>query len=76
MWMVRGDGGSLYEAFRERCAAAMGWSELAAHARPGVRREQLITPCESMEPHTKPGTLISGASQDWRFVNEVQVDCP
>lgn len=73
MWMVRGDGGSLYEAFRERGAAAMGWSQLAAHARPGVRREQLITLYESMEPHAKRGTVVSGASQVWRFVNEIQI---
>ncbi|WP_199898319.1 hypothetical protein [Methylobacillus glycogenes] len=29
MWMVRGEGGSLYDAFRERNIAAIGWSPLA-----------------------------------------------
>lgn len=32
MWMVRGEGGSLYDAFRERNVVAIGWSQLAAHA--------------------------------------------
>lgn len=39
MWMVRGEGGSLYDAFRERGVAAVGWNRLAAHAKPGVGRK-------------------------------------
>ncbi len=72
MWMVRGEGGSLYEAFRARGVAAIGWNQLAAHAKPGVGRKQLIALYQSVEPQTKPGTVISGASQVWRFVNEIQ----
>ncbi|WP_300620122.1 restriction endonuclease [Dokdonella sp.] len=72
MWMVRGEGGSLYEAFRERGVAAVGWSQLAAHARPGVGREQLIALYRSAEPQAKQGTVVSGASQVWRFVNDIQ----
>ncbi len=29
MWMVRGESVSLYDAFREREVAAVGWSQLA-----------------------------------------------
>ncbi|RCI71621.1 restriction endonuclease, partial [Pseudomonas aeruginosa] len=29
MWMVRGEGGSLYDAFRERGVAAVGGNQLA-----------------------------------------------
>ena len=72
MWMVRGEGGSLYEAFRERGVAAVGWSQLAAHAKPGVGRKQLIALYQSIEPQAKQGTVISGASQVWRFVNDIQ----
>lgn len=71
MWMVRGEGGSLYEAFRERGVVAVGWSQLAAHAKPGVSRKQLIEIFQSAEPQAKQGTAISGASQVWRFVNEI-----
>lgn len=35
MWMVRGDGGSLFDAFRERGVVAVGWNQLAAHAKQG-----------------------------------------
>lgn len=42
MWMVRSEGGSLYDAFRERGVAAIGWTKLAPHAKPGVERKQLI----------------------------------
>ena len=70
--MVRGEGGSLYEAFRERGVAAVGWNQLAAHAKPGVGRKQLIALYQSVEPHAKQGTVISGASQVWRFVNDIQ----
>jgi len=72
MWMVRGEAGSLYDAFREREVAAIGWSQLAAHAKPGVGRKQLIAIYQSAEPQMKQGTVISGASQVWRFVNEIQ----
>lgn len=70
--MVRGEAGSLYDAFREREVAAIGWSQLAAHAKPGVGRKQLIALYQSAEPQMKQGTVISGASQVWRFVNEIQ----
>ncbi|QBF27391.1 restriction endonuclease [Pseudomonas tructae] len=72
MWMVRGEGGSLYDAFREREVAAIGWDQLAPHAKPGVGRKQLMSLYQSIEPQTKQGTIVSGASQVWRFVNEIQ----
>lgn len=72
MWMVRGEGGSLYDAFREQSVVAVGWSQLAPHAKPGVDRKQLISLFQSMEPQSKQGSVISGASQVWRFVNEIQ----
>lgn len=56
MWMVRGEGGSLYDAFRERGVAAIGWNQLAAHAKPGVDRKQLIDWYKSAEPQAKHGT--------------------
>lgn len=37
MWMVRGEGGSLYEAFREQGVVAVGWTQLSAEAKPGVQ---------------------------------------
>lgn len=72
MWMVRGEGGSLYEAFRERGVAAIGWAQLAGHAKPGIGRKQLIALYQSAEPEAKQGTIVSGASQVWRFVNDIQ----
>lgn len=73
MWMVRGDGGSMYESFRERGVVAVGWPTLAAYAKPGVAREDLIALYQQHEPQSKPGTARAGASQLWRFVNEVAV---
>lgn len=72
MWMVRGEGGSLYDVFRDRGVAAIGWNKLAPHAKPGTSRKQLITLFQSAEPEAKAGTIVSGASQVWRFVNEIQ----
>lgn len=70
--MVRGEGGSLYDAFRDRGVAAIGWSQLAPHAKPGVDRKDLITRYQSLDPQAKQGTVVSGASQVWRFVNEIK----
>ncbi|MDF3843252.1 hypothetical protein P3W55_16180 [Pseudomonas citronellolis] len=72
MWMVRGEGGSLYEAFREHGIAAIGWQQISAQAKPGIARKQLIALYQSAEPQMKQGSVISGASQVWRFVNEIQ----
>lgn len=74
MWMVRGESGSLYDTFRERGVVAVGWSKLASHAKPGVGRKQLIALYQSVEPQAKQGTVVSGASQVWRFVNEIRDD--
>ncbi|MCL6690135.1 restriction endonuclease [Pseudomonas sp. R3.Fl] len=72
MWMVRGEGGRLYDAFRERGVAAVGWKQLAAHAKPGVERKRLVALYRSAEPQAKQGAVVSGASQVWRFVNDIQ----
>jgi restriction system protein len=72
MWMVRAEGGTLYDLFRERSAVAIGWTELAAKAKPGMTRQQLIELYRKADPLAKPGTAISGASQVWRFINEVK----
>ncbi|WP_342248028.1 restriction endonuclease [Pseudomonas sp. OTU2001] len=73
MWMVRGESGSLYDAFREREVAAVGWSHLAPHAKLGVGRKELTAMYQALEPQLKKGSVVAGASQVWRFVNEVAV---
>lgn len=73
MWMVRGESGSLYDAFREREVAAVGWSQLAPHAKLGVGRKELTAMYQALEPQLKKGSVVAGASQVWRFVNEVAV---
>lgn len=73
MWMARGDGGRLYDAFQERGIIAIGWSELL-EARPGMSRRELAEIYARVRPDLKQGTIISGASQVWRFINEVAID--
>ncbi|MFJ2333869.1 MULTISPECIES: restriction endonuclease [Pseudomonas] len=73
MWMIRGDGGRLYDDFRERNLAAIGWAQLAPLAKPGVSRAALIQAYKEVQPGIKDGTAVSGASQVFRFVNEVKV---
>lgn len=73
MWMVRGDGGNLYDDFRDRGVVAIGWTRLAEVTRPGMSRQELIDTYKRLEPQAKPGSLIAGASQVWRFINEIAV---
>lgn len=73
MWMVRAEGGALYDAFRERKVAAIGWTQLAAEAKAGMTRAQLTEIYRQAEPQAKLGRAISGASQVWRFINEIEV---
>lgn len=72
MWMARGDSGRLYEEFREKGIAAIGWAKLS-DARPGATRQELIKRFSECSPNLKRGTIISGASQVWRFANEVAI---
>jgi restriction system protein len=73
MWMVRGDGGRLYEDFRERKVAAVGWNELGARASKGMTRRELAAIFRELEPRAKQGAIVAGASQVWRFINEMAV---
>src|SRR5690606_17129714 len=72
MWMIRGDAGRLYDEFRDKGVAAIGWRQIAAQAKPGVSRQALTQAYLAAEPGIKEGTAISGASQVFRFVNEVK----
>ncbi|QLF95052.1 restriction endonuclease [Pseudomonas sp. ABC1] len=72
MWMIRGESGRLYDDFRERGVAAIGWSQLAAVAKPNMSRKEITQLYQQIEPNIKLGTAISGASQVWRFINEIQ----
>ncbi|EDF9969949.1 restriction endonuclease, partial [Salmonella enterica subsp. enterica serovar Oslo] len=55
--MIRGDGGKLYDDFRDKQVVAIGWSQLAPYVKPGCSREQLFTRYQELEPQTKPGTV-------------------
>lgn len=71
MWMVRGESGRLYDDFRERGVVAIGWNQIAVDAKPGMTRKELTKLYLAAEPHAKQGRAISGASQVWRFINEI-----
>lgn len=73
MWMVRGDGGRLYEDFREKSAAAIGWADLGASARKGMTRKQVVEQFAALHPTMPRGKVVSGASQVWRFINEMSI---
>jgi restriction system protein len=72
LWMVRSEGGALYDLFRDRSVAAIGWSDLAEHAVERWSRTDLLEYYRRIRPDLKPGTVLSGASQVWRFVNEMR----
>ena len=71
-WMVRGEGGSRYDDFREQGVVAIGWAEIAEYVEPGMTRKDLTALYKRVEPQIRHGTAVSGASQVWRFVNELQ----
>lgn len=71
--MVRSEGGILYDWFKEMNQIAIGWHKLAEKAISGATRQALQELYRQIEPQTRNGTIISGASQVWRFVNEMQI---
>jgi restriction system protein len=41
MWMIRGDGGKLYDDFRDKQIVGIGWSQLAPLVKPAYRAQLL-----------------------------------
>lgn len=71
MWMTRGDSGRLYDEFRDRSIAGIGWWELM-DSKPGQPRQELVEMFSAKRPEFKHGAILSGASQVWRFLNEIR----
>lgn len=71
--MVRSEGGILYDWFKETNQIGIGWHKLAEKAVAGATRQELQGLYRQIEPQTRNGTIISGASQVWRFVNEMNI---
>lgn len=72
--MIRSDGGSLYDWFKDNHQVGIGWKALAQQALTGATRQELQQLYRQFEPQSKNGRIVTGASQVWRFVNDVQVD--
>lgn len=70
LWMVRCEGGNFYDEFRERGLVALGWFELVEVTK-GMPREELVRRLRERRPEDKEATVVIGASQVWRFLNEV-----
>lgn len=73
IWMVRSEGGSLYDIFKERNVVAIGWEQIAQSAIQGLSRKELQKRYLEVEPYIKKGNAISSSSQVWRFVNEIEI---
>lgn len=72
MWMVRAEGGRLYDAFRGQRVVALGWTRLAPLAGAVESRQRLIEAYAALEPQRPRSSVVSGASQVWRFTHELQ----
>lgn len=73
MWMARGDGGRRYDAFQDRGIIAIGGSE-PIEAKAGMSGKELAGIYARAGRDLKQGTIISGGSQVWRFINEVALE--
>lgn len=72
-WMIRGERGRLYDTFREQEMVAIGWPEIAADVRPEMPREAMATLYQTRVPRLSWPSAYAGASQIWRFMNEIAV---
>jgi restriction system protein len=73
MWMVRAEGGRLVEAFRARGVVALGWTRLAPIVHDVDHRDALIDAYAAIDPARRRSSIVSGASQVWRFAREIDV---
>lgn len=73
MWMVRaGRGGRWIEDFLERSVVGLGWHAAGDSTR-FSSKEQIFDSMRSAYPDMSEGTAASGASQLWRFMQELNV---
>ncbi|MBE2894858.1 restriction endonuclease [Spirabiliibacterium falconis] len=73
VWMVRSDGGNLYDFFKDNSVVGIGWELLAEKAIMGANREELLEYYNQIEPNTKTKKKVSDVSQVFRFVNDIQI---
>lgn len=71
-WMVRAEGGRLVDAFRTRGVVALGWTRLAPIVHAVDCRDALVDAYAALEPTRRRSSIVSGASQVWRFAHEVE----
>lgn len=71
LWMVRGEGGRLYDTFREQSIVAIGWAQLGRDALDCRSREDLIALYKKRFPQAKDGSVTSSVSQVWRFLRDL-----
>lgn len=74
MWMIRCDGGKLYDVYKNHKIVSIAWPQIAAYAKPGISKQELSKIYTESQPEAKKGTIAAGVSQVWRFVNEIQID--
>lgn len=72
MWMVRCEGGTLYEDFREQSVVAIGWRLIANHITQESSLKDIQRLCKQAYPSKKEGGVIASASQIWRFIHEIK----
>ena len=73
-WMVRaGDNNELISEWLAKEKASIGWRELG-NPRRFRDRDQLIAESHRVYAESKPRSRIQGASQVWRFANEITVN--
>ena len=73
-WMVRaGDNNELISEWLAKETASIGWRELG-NPRRFRDRDQLIAESHRVYAEAKPRSRIQGASQVWRFANEITVN--
>ncbi|MGC6377812.1 restriction endonuclease [Bisgaard Taxon 45] len=72
VWMIRSEGGCLYDFFKEHSIIGIGWDFLAEKAIQGASRKELMEYYDKQQFNTKQGKKISAISQVFRFVNELK----
>ena len=72
MWMVRSDGGLLFDLFKEKSVVAVGWGEIGSLDQ--LRsRDAIKASVTGAWPDWLDGRVITSAGQLHRFRNEIQI---
>lgn len=71
-WMIRSEGGLLYDLFRDEAVVALGWGFLPSLSK-FQSRDAIVAALRVQNPDQSDTSLLVQGAQLWRFLREIKI---